>query len=704
MNNLFSGVSIPADTENGSLSIRKVYFGRVAGASEFVTASAYVDNADVGTRAVMFQHGGTETPRGAAADALVTAGQFIPKPGDPDMTTILTNTLGRVIVVTGDTVTLAVGDLLRFFGPTGAHGVACVTAIVGTGVNTAGVATTTIDFTPLIGTSGVALRTDTLCVRCEPAPEDPVYYQNRRIPQPAFALGWKFVLDQPSASEIRVVDVFGLPLPGYTQIDPPPVGSPRNALPEWGGHVPVFRRGGRVLLRNGTNSEQATVLDIRWSNTLGHRLVLSHNLQHSYGDGGTIHSLSRISAGDDLVAPEAFWVARSINRTPIVTPQFHGSVTIGMTNLDGVATCELPWDNSGMPGGQGAAPPPPSGDTVYPLLSPDGTIPAQASYYHTHTLAVTLEATGAALPVESVSLSMEDGSVCWSLTASGRPALYDIFAESTTPQLVRVEIDSIDWLFLVESASRTRSGPADRSVTITGRSAAMVSGEPYALPSQWGNDGRVTARAVCENAQSGTAIEWHVLDWHIPDKVLTFAGSALALVQRVSEAIGAAVICDRASNTIFVVPRYPRMPADWAATTPNVVIAEEAIRSDSFVRADKPNYTSVWVSGQQQGVLGQVYLAGTDGSAQAPLVTDLLVTDSVAVLQRGRSVLGGSGPQARITMTLPVMTGAGRPGVLSPGQLVQVGTWRGVVRSVAVNATLPTVEQTISVERHFPYP
>jgi hypothetical protein len=710
-NNLFSGVRNPADIERGSLSLRKVFVARNEGTPEFNNAYAYIHDTTLvspSMQSVMFQWGETATTRGGTAprgalEALVTARQYIAKPNEPDMTTEISTVPGRVTLVSGDLV-IEEGDLLRFFGATGVHGTAYVDSIVSTGVNANGHAITTVNYVPI---SACGIRTDTLCVRCEPAPQDPSYYTQRNIEAPALPVGHALVIaSAPAEIMVGTAELTRLVAPFFVTGDPPPEGLTANVLPEWGGRVPIFRRGGRVLARNALGQgEMAVVLRIDWKTGT---LILDRVLTIS--GITTVHGLARVSAGFDLFAPEAFWVSRAIQRN--ASGNFAGSVTFAVRDhgdpFGTTATVELPWDVSTQSGGQGTPPaePPLTGDITMPSLSPDGTIPAQASYYQTHTLSVTLEATNAPLPVERVSLTIEDGSVCWTLTASGRPSLYDIFAEATTPQLVRVEIDNIDWLFIIESASRTRSGPADRSVTITGRSAAMFAGEPYALPRNWVNDVRTTARTICEDAQdgTGTTIEWHVLDWRVPERVLTFSGSALALVQRVAESIGASVICDRDSNTIYVVARYPRMPSDWATMTPNVVIAETAIRSDAFVRADKPNYTSVWVSGQQQGVLGQVYLAGTDGSAQAPLVTDLLITDSAAVLQRGRSVLGGSGPQARITMSLPVMTGAGRPGVLSPGQIAEVGAWRGIVRSVAVSVALPTVEQTIVVERHFPYP
>jgi hypothetical protein len=830
-NNLFDGIT-DADRAAGALSCRKVFAGLLnSDADGFTNAYVYLQDqvANGGwTNSVLFLHGGrrmlrNQNPPGAI-EALVNAYQYIDKPGEPDFQTIIgTDGKGTITLVNG-AVPIEVGDVIKFFGSPqrfpgnvlGAspiHGTAWVDSIVSTGTYY-GLATTKITYTIIWESPGGFIRGDSLCSRVEPAVVDAAL----GALQPALPVGFAPMVGGVSAgaTEILVAYVSQRLVPEYVD-GQTPLGVAANGLLEWNGNVPIFRRGGKIVLRDGGTSEVAEVLRVGWDGYL----TLTAPLANSYGTSTTVHglcpvgdvaasvdtfisqrtwgrvfadepvgptepdlhdgttitvsnagsieqrwvcvfgldttqfelygeSLGFVVAGDtstDLaplnpvtgepyftlpaagwntiaignafrfntygsLAPEALWITRCASADPLDVGTYDGGVTLALRDgaSGATGTVDIPWDTSTQLGGQGTpptAPPAPTGDLPTPTLSPGGSIPALAAYRQVHTLAVTLEATSAALPVESVTLSIEDGSVCWTLSATGRPSLYAQFAEATTPQQVRVAIDGIEWLFIVEAATRNRSGTDQHAVTITGRSAAMAAGEPYAQPRNWINDGAITAAQMAVFSQEGTAtqVQWYVLDWLIPDKVLTFAGSPLALVQRIAETIGAQVECDRVSNAIYVIPRYPRMPTDWASATPDVTIAEEAIRADSYQRADRPAYNSVFVSGQQQGVLGQVFLAGTDGAAQAPIVTDLLVTDAPAVLQRGRTILGGSGPQARISMTLPVLTGSGRPGVLSRGQLIEVGgAWRGMVRSVSVNAALPLVEQTVVIERHFPYP
>jgi hypothetical protein len=822
VNNLFDGVTA-ADVADGSLSLRKVFAGLVnSDADGFTNAYVYLDSQVPNggyTNSLLFKYGDRRTLRNAVAppgayEALITPAQYIDKADEPDFQTIIgTDGKGTITLVTGS-VTLEVGDLIKFFGApqryagnqlgaSAVHGTAWIDSIVGTGTYY-GVATTRITYTIIWESPGGFIRGDSLCTRVEPA----VQNSTLGAAQPALPVGFA-PLSGGSGTEIVVAYVTQQLVPTYVTGDTP-LGVAANALQEWNGAVPIFRRGGQIVVRSGGVSEVATVERVGWDGVI----TLAAPLVNSYGSG-TVHSLcpvgdvaasvdtvleqrtwTRVYA-DDLIgpaatnlysgtittsnagaieqrwaavfglnttefdvygegvgyigsgdtstdfavnnpstgvpyftlpasgwdvpeignvlrfntrgslAPDALWIARMCVKDSLASGTYEGGVTLALRDggTGATGTVDILWDESTQLGGQGTAPTAPTaptGDLESPLLSPNGSIPAQSTYRTVHTLVVYDDATDDVLPVTALSMTIEEGSVCWTLNATGRPPLYTLFAESTTPRVVRVELDGIEWKFIVEGCSRNRTGADEVAVTFQGRSAAMAAGEPYVLPRNWINEGAITAAQMAVFSQeAGTTVQWYLEDWLIPDKVLTFAGSALALVQRIAEAVGAYVICDRTENTLYVVPRYPVLPADWPSATPNVTIAEAAVRSDSFQRADKPDYNGVWVSGQQQGVLMFVVRNGTDGANQAPLVTDLLLTDTPACRQRGRTVLGVGGKQARIQMTLPVMTGSGRPGVLSPNQLVQVGSWFGMVRSVSVTAALPEVTQTIVVERHF---
>lgn len=116
----------------------------------------------------------------------------------------------------------------------------------------------------------------------------------------------------------------------------------------------------------------------------------------------------------------------------------------------------------------------------------------------------------------------------------------------------------------------------------------------------------------------------------------------------------------------------------------------------------KPTYDRVFVQGQAPGgVQGDVVREGTAGLLLAQQVVDPLITHVDAARQKGIQVLSDTGRFTMVELRLPVLEDTG---VIRPGTFVRYvdgGTTRvGLVRSVSVSVTLPSVTQTITVETH----
>jgi hypothetical protein len=374
---------------------------------------------------------------------------------------------------------------------------------------------------------------------------------------------------------------------------------------------------------------------------------------------------------------------------------------------------EVPWEDGtdvASVGGTYTAPPAPPGGTpsTPPSTTPLLNIPVLPTYRLQHTVTVIDESDSAVLDIKRLSMGIDDASICWTLTAEAPISLFPRFAvPGDTPPILKVTIDGLEWRFIIEGVRRQRSGDGAHSVALYGRSTAMLAAEPYALAKYWINDGPATAAQLVDMAQleTGLALSWGIFDWLVPDKVWSFTGSPLAVAQRVAESVGAIVQAHPSDFAISILPRYPVLPHELSLDAPDVGVPVEAARSEAFDRSDRPSYNAVYVSGQQQGVVGFVSLAGTPGTSLAPLVTDLLITEAIAAQMRGASILGASGPQARVQFALPVMTGTGEPGVLMVGQTGKISEtgqdpWYGIVRAVTVNVDLPLVEQSVTFERH----
>ena len=114
----------------------------------------------------------------------------------------------------------------------------------------------------------------------------------------------------------------------------------------------------------------------------------------------------------------------------------------------------------------------------------------------------------------------------------------------------------------------------------------------------------------------------------------------------------------------------------------------------------------LYIFGRENGVNARVTRDGQAGELPAEQIVDDLITHVDAGRERGRVELSKAGDGAAVTLDLPLLTGSGQPGLLLPGQLVEVddinGAWRGLVTAVQITATRQSVTQTVEIERRFP--
>jgi len=334
-------------------------------------------------------------------------------------------------------------------------------------------------------------------------------------------------------------------------------------------------------------------------------------------------------------------------------------------------------------------------------------------YMAVHSLTAQHLPSLAPVPIFDVSLSADAGSFAWTFSASAPASVFDQLAPSAgLPAQIRITLDGLAFVFIVDSLQREEKF-GQRGVKIAGRSATALLARPYAREAARMNIEARTAQQLAAEALdlSGAGLSWGLTDWLVPAGAWSHSGTPLAAVQAIVEAAGGYLQSHRSAATLLARHPYPTLPGgvpggpwNWGgAFAPDVELAPDAIITAGIERRDGPDINAVYVSGTSQGVIALVKRIGTAGEKLAPMVTDPLITAPEAASQRGLSVLGAGGPKHLVSLSLPVLTGAGQPGVLDVGQLVQVNAaqpWRGRVRSVSVSAKLPSVRQTVALERH----
>jgi hypothetical protein len=342
-------------------------------------------------------------------------------------------------------------------------------------------------------------------------------------------------------------------------------------------------------------------------------------------------------------------------------------------------------------------------------VTPDGTIvvPVRRVYMIVNSAALRRLSDSLPLSVLDMSVQIDVDSWAWSLSANLAAADYANVSPTVggAPQEVEAEINGWLFRFVVEHVTRTRKF-GQHAVRISGRSLSAWLAAPYALPSTHSSAVDRTAQQLADDAllYTGWTLDWQITDWLVTAGAWSHQGAPIEAVTRIAEAAGAVVQTDPTLQVLSILPRYPLMPWEWAAGVPDVSVPPGILTEDSTELRERPGFNAVYVSGQTQGIIGHVKRTGTAGDIIAPMITDPLTTHADAARQRGRSVLGDTGRQHRVTITLPLTVDTD---LLTPGQLIAVtegAGWRGMTRGLTVTArregeTL-RVRQSVEIEKH----
>lgn len=379
-----------------------------------------------------------------------------------------------------------------------------------------------------------------------------------------------------------------------------------------------------------------------------------------------------------------------------------------------------PWQIGRAPAaGRSPLPPGPEPDPdpyigsphlVFPWLGKGGRviIPVRRTYLVLNEVTLTRVSNTLSLPALSLSLSIDSSSWVWGWSASlPASSLGDLLpAGPGEPVEVEAVVNGVNFRLLAEKITRDRRF-AQARITVSGRGLAAELGAPYAPVISRHNEADRTAQqlmgdALTFNAVSlGWDLDWHLTDWLVPAGVWSHTGAAIDACARIAAAAGGYVQASRHSKTLSILPRYPVAPWDWSGVVPDFSLPSAATTRESVRWLEKPAYNSVYLSGEAQGILAHVTRAGTAGDLLAPMIVDALITHSEAARQRGISVLSDTGPQQLLVLETPVFPGVG---IYPVGAFVAFSdgtdSRRGLVRSVSLNATFPTVRQTVEIECH----
>lgn len=309
-----------------------------------------------------------------------------------------------------------------------------------------------------------------------------------------------------------------------------------------------------------------------------------------------------------------------------------------------------------------------------------------------------------AIPVQSLTLSLDWDSVHWSLSATVIGGdVRDLSPTVDGPIEVEAQINGTTWRCVVDDWSRDISfGKVGRS--IRGRSQGAILGEPWArLRTEVQTEAR-TARQLMDDQllNTGWTIESTLVDWLVPAGSLSYENaSPLQVIKKIAAAAGGFVRPDSAGKVLHVLPKFKKQPWLWVRADADLVLPASMVVQDNGAWDGRTEADVVHIIG---GISVSAKREGTAGATAAPEVSDPLVTAVEAGRARAVYELGKCGKWQTHSLSLPVFSAA-VPGVILPGQIIAVEdlvAWFGVVTSVSVTASWGSnglvVRQQVGVE------
>lgn len=343
-----------------------------------------------------------------------------------------------------------------------------------------------------------------------------------------------------------------------------------------------------------------------------------------------------------------------------------------------------------------------------PDPNPGVVIPVQEVYIVINTFSLVRVDNSQTIDALSFEASIDASSWVWSWSAT-IPASQ--LARVASPELgefveLLATVNGTGLRLVVERYSRDRSfGQA--SVKVSGRGRAAWLADPHSPIQTVMNTEARTANQLLVDALTvngvsiGWGVDWQLEDWSVQAGAWSQTGAYIEAAIRIAESGGGYVQADRIAQTLHVLPYYPRMPHLWSLEPLDLTLPDAVCITEGIEWLDKPPYNAVYIVGGEGGRQDLVKRTGTAGDRLAPTVVDPLATATAMTRQRGIRVLGDTGRQALITVSLPVLAATG---IITPGTLIEYTeqgvTRRGLSRSVSVNVQFPTARQTIKVETH----
>lgn len=343
--------------------------------------------------------------------------------------------------------------------------------------------------------------------------------------------------------------------------------------------------------------------------------------------------------------------------------------------------------------------------------------PSKGVIFVTNSVSLVRSDDGREIKILGFSVGIDSNSYTWSFSATV-PLSELSKVDTAREQRIGVEFTCNGnlWRFILDDCSDSVSF-GESSLTIKGKSRAMLLAHPYATQRGFKFDTGMSARQIADaelnrnGVASGFTLDWQlagVNGWNVPANTYSYTGKTpINSLQWIAEAAGGFINADMSADVLHVLAHYPTPSWEWAAQTPSINLTQSLITSRSRGRVNKPAYNGVTIYGENDNGIGAlIKRTGTSGGYQPPMVTSDLMTDTAAAISRGKMILSDTGDIGNVGISMPLVADVG---VLKPSTLIGVNDgeqWVGMVRGTTITGRLSSnraleIDQSIDVERHF---
>lgn len=351
------------------------------------------------------------------------------------------------------------------------------------------------------------------------------------------------------------------------------------------------------------------------------------------------------------------------------------------------------------------------------LIGEQGEAYNKGVIFVTNSVSLVRSDDGREIKMLGFSVGIDSNSYAWSFSATV-PLSELSKVDTAHEQRIGVEFTCNGnlWRFILDDCSDSVSF-GESSLTIKGKSRAMLLAHPYATQRGFKFDTAMSARQIADaelnrnGVASGFTLGWQlagVNGWNVPANTYSYTGKTpINSLQWIAEAAGGFINADMSADILHVLAHYPIPSWEWAAQTPSINLPMSLITSRSRGRVNKPAYNGVTIYGENDNGIGAlIKRTGTSGGYQPPMVTSDLMTDTAAAISRGKMILSDTGDIGNIGISMPLVADIG---VLKPSTLIGVNdgeSWVGMVRGTTITGRLSSnraleIDQSIDVERHF---